>query len=122
MLLMKSGGSRRRVHVASRRRSFSVVALAGLIGASIFAGVSAQAESVLLAQASETKPKEVPLAPDSQSGTTLSEKLDRSKGVLRPPADVDPGIQIPAPDPTPQTTPVIPPPGTPGGDPNVQPK
>jgi hypothetical protein len=43
-------------------------------------------------------------------------------GVLRPPAGLDPEIQVPAPNPSPNTTPVIPPPGTPGGPPGPQPK
>lgn len=42
-------------------------------------------------------------------------------GVLRPPGNVDPGIQVPTPRPG-ATTPVIPPPGAPGGDRNVQPR
>jgi hypothetical protein len=51
-----------------------------------------------------------------------SERLDRSQGVIRPPAGVDPGMQVPPPDPGSQRTPVIPPPGTPGGDPTIEPK
>lgn len=47
---------------------------------------------------------------------TLSERLDRTDGVIAPPQGIDPGIRAPAPDPNPGTTPVIPPPGTPGGD------
>jgi len=51
---------------------------------------------------------------------SLSDKLDRSEGVLPPPADVDPGLAKPAPDVG--TTRIIPPPGSPGGDPTVRPK
>src|SRR5438132_13774049 len=51
-----------------------------------------------------------------------SEQLDRSGGVIRPPSDVDPGMQVRPPDPGPDSMPVIPPPGTPGGNPNVVPK
>jgi hypothetical protein len=51
-----------------------------------------------------------------------SEQLDRSQGVIRPPGGVDPGMQVPPPDPGSQRTPVIPPPGTPGGDRTVEPK
>ncbi len=51
-----------------------------------------------------------------------SEQLDRSHGVIRPPGGVDPGMQVPPPDPGSQRTPVIPPPGTPGGDRSVEPK
>jgi len=51
-----------------------------------------------------------------------SDRLDQSKGVIKPPQGVDPGMQVPAPGPGSQRTPVIPPPGTPGGDQSVQPK
>jgi hypothetical protein len=50
----------------------------------------------------------------------LSDKLDRSEGVICPPAGVDP--EIAAPPPGGGNTPVIPPPGSPGGDPSVRPK
>jgi hypothetical protein len=53
---------------------------------------------------------------------TLSEQLNKNKGVIEPPPIGDEEIHVPAPDPTPGTTPVIPPPGTPGGDPSVEPK
>jgi len=43
---------------------------------------------------------------------TLSEKLDRQKGVITPPSDIDPGAVRPAPE-IPNATPVIPP-RTPG--------
>jgi hypothetical protein len=66
---------------------------------------------------------QVPVTPDAANpNQPLSEKLDKSGGVLRPPAGIDPGIHAPAPEPDPRTTPVIPPPGTPGGDQNIQPK
>jgi hypothetical protein len=59
---------------------------------------------------------------NTRPGETLSEQLDRSQGVITPPAGIDPKIEAPAPEPNPGTTRVIPPPGSPGGDPNVQPK
>ena len=52
----------------------------------------------------------------------LSDRLDRSKGVIKPPQGVDSGMHVPAPDAGSQRTPVIPPPGTPGGDQSVEPK
>ena len=61
----------------------------------------------------------------SRGAGSLSEQLDRSKGVIVPPAstaNTDPGIVKPAPSTGATSMPVIPPPGTPGGDPNVQPK
>lgn len=68
--------------------------------------------------------EDVPAQPPGAG--SLSDQLNRSKGVITPPAAVsnaDPGIVKPPPDTgTTTTMPVIPPPGTPGGDPNVQPK
>ena len=56
----------------------------------------------------------------SQPSQSLSDKLAESKGIICPPAGIDPEMQ--------KTLPaggelkVIPPPGSPGGSPNVQPK
>jgi hypothetical protein len=62
--------------------------------------------------------------PQDQPGNagTLSDKLDKSDGVIKPPSDVDPGMAKQAPVPNPNSTPVIPPPGTPGGNQDVKPK
>jgi hypothetical protein len=51
---------------------------------------------------------------------TLSEKLERSDGIICPPLGVDPEIAVVPPGGG--KTPVIPPPGSPGGDPTVRPK
>jgi hypothetical protein len=56
------------------------------------------------------------------AGETLSEKLERSEGVIRPPAGIAPDMNTRAPVPNPGTTRVIPPPGSPGGSQQVQPK
>jgi hypothetical protein len=56
----------------------------------------------------------------SQPSQSLSDKLADSKGVICPPADVDPEMQK-AP-PAGGALKVIPPPGSPGGNPDVQPK
>ncbi|KFG67475.1 hypothetical protein [Microvirga sp. BSC39] len=45
------------------------------------------------------------------STNTLSEKLERTDGVIRPPETATPDITVPAPVPNPGTTPVIRPPG-----------
>ena len=53
-------------------------------------------------------------------GRDLSDKLSDLKGVICPPAGVDPDIRV-----QPRQggdIKVIPPPGSPGGDPNVEPK
>jgi hypothetical protein len=51
----------------------------------------------------------------------LSDRLDRSSGVIRPPGNVDPAIHV-APPATGDKMPVVPAPGSPGGDPSVKPK
>jgi hypothetical protein len=57
-----------------------------------------------------------------RSDAPLSDKLDRTDGVIRPPANIAPDMAVRPPVPHPGTTPVIPAPGTPGGDPTVDPK
>jgi hypothetical protein len=61
-----------------------------------------------------------PRSNETTGNRPLSEQLSESKGVICPPAGVDPGIAVPPVGGG--RTPVIPPPGTPGGDPNLQPK
>ena len=66
----------------------------------------------------------IPEDPATSGSSTepLSEKLDRSGGVIHPPSDVDPGIRQAPPAIGSQSTPVIPPPGSPGGKRGVNPK
>ena len=59
---------------------------------------------------------------ETGSTNTLSEKLEQSDGVIRPPATATPDITVPAPVPNPGTTPVIRPPGSPGGNQQFDPK
>jgi hypothetical protein len=61
-----------------------------------------------------------PTPGETTGSATLSEQLARSKGVICPPAGVDPGIA--APPLGGGVTPVIPPPDTPGGDPGLIPR
>ncbi len=113
---------------------FSTI-LAGCLGTAAFA----QNPGVLNQQAPNMPaPSQVPaekVKPDSNlSGTngngpaetgstnTLSEKLEQTDGVIRPPANASPDITVPAPVPDPGTTPVIRPPGSPGGNQQVDPK
>ena len=56
---------------------------------------------------------------NGRNGTSPSEKLSQSKGVIHPPPTHDPSVATP---PGNSAGKVIPPPGTPGGDQNVQPK
>ena len=57
---------------------------------------------------------------ETTGSATLSDQRSQSKGVICPPAGIDPGISVPPIGGG--RTPVIPPPGTPGGDPGIQPK
>jgi hypothetical protein len=56
-----------------------------------------------------------------QRNQNLSERLNRSGGVIRPPDSVDPEMRV-APPPTGDKMPVVPAPGSPGGDPTIKPK
>ncbi|HYU13009.1 MAG TPA: hypothetical protein VEK82_10570 [Stellaceae bacterium] len=66
----------------------------------------------------------IPEDPATSGSSTepLSEKLDRSGGVIHPPSGVDPGIRQTPPAIGSHSTPVIPPPGSPGGKRGVNPK
>ena len=55
-------------------------------------------------------------------GESLSDKLGRTEGVIKPPDNVDREMSVPAPVPDPGTMPVIPPPGSPGNPSPVRPK
>lgn len=92
---------------------------------------SAQNPEVLQQQAPNMPPpaqvpaeKVEPSDPPStgSTGNTLSDRLERSDGVIRPPETATPDITVPAPVPNPGTTPVIPAPGSPGGNQQVDPK
>jgi hypothetical protein len=61
-----------------------------------------------------------PRSNETTGSKPLSDQLAQSKGVICPPAGVDPGIAVPPVGGG--RTPVIPPPGSPGGDPYIQPK
>jgi len=67
-----------------------------------------------------------PNEPDSTgslgSRENLSDRLNRSEGVIKPPAGLDSEMDVPAPVPNPGTTLVLPPPGSPGGDQRFRPK
>ncbi len=61
-----------------------------------------------------------PALPETRPGESLSDRLDRQDGVLRPPSTGTPENVITPKDPG--RIRVIPPPGSPQGDPEVQPK
>ena len=63
----------------------------------------------------QTIPEKTPSSPAKPDANgTLTEKLDKSDGVIKPPTGIDPGMTKPAP-PTAGTMPVIKPPGETGG-------
>jgi hypothetical protein len=60
------------------------------------------------------------VAPPLENSATEN-KMQRENGVIKPPANIDPGMAEKPPD-TRGRMPVIPPPGSPGGDPSLHPK
>ena len=105
------------------RRMTAVIMLGGMLAMPAFAQMQPRDPNM-------PDPRNVPaekMAPDlgstgsTGSGETLSERLSRSDGVIKPPTTAAPDMRVPAPVPNPGTTPVIPPPGTSPSDP-VQPK
>jgi hypothetical protein len=56
------------------------------------------------------------------SGSSMSDRLSKSEGVIRPNQEVDPAMKQETPPTGPNSMPVIPPPGTPGGNQSVKPK
>lgn len=99
--------------------------------AAVIMTASAPASNAQAPNQGTTAPPAQPSPPHSSDDTSdtkssdvpLSKKLDESKGVLKPPQGVDPGIHQPAPAHTGgDKMPVIVPPGEPGGDQSVQPK
>lgn len=70
---------------------------------------------------SQSAPQTLVPAPAPPTRTPDTPGGAASHGVIRPPAQVDPGITHPPP-PVRGVMPVIPPPGTPGGNPRVKPE
>jgi hypothetical protein len=103
------------------RNAAALVVSAGLATAALAQGtpVQPQPRDPNMPSTQNTVPEKID---PNATGSTLSDKLERTEGVIKPPAGVDPGITTPAPVPNPGTTPVIPPPGSPGGNPTVHPK
>ena len=114
-----------------------VLVLTTILAAGLSSAALAQNPGVLNQQAPNMPaPNQMPaekVEPDSnlsgptgpsETGSTnnLSDKLEQSDGVIRPPANASPDITVPAPLPDPGTTPVIRPPGSSGGNQQVVPK
>jgi hypothetical protein len=58
----------------------------------------------------------------ARRGENLSQWLERTEGVIRPPSDLNPDSRVKPPVAEPGTTRVIPPPGERGGNQRLQPK
>jgi hypothetical protein len=67
-------------------------------------------------------PEAVEPGASGSSTEPLGDRLERSRGVLRPPGGIDPGLVQPPPPTGTRSTPVIPPPGTRGDENEVKPK
>ena len=96
--------------------------LIALVFATLSFAAQAQTAPPQRAPQADCPPGAGPNAPavGRDSNKTLSDQLADSKGVICPPAGVDPQMQQ-----KPReggTIKVIPPPGSPGGNPSVQPK
>jgi hypothetical protein len=100
-----------------------------ILAGCLWVGICLAAACLGAALAAEQGPNAAPgqNAPgqfDSQARNrdqNLSDRLDRSGGVIHPPGNVDPDIRVPPPA-TGDKMPVVPVPGSPGGDPSVKPK
>lgn len=110
-------------------RMQNIAALAAAVATLTIAATHAQQQGPIVppALSQPSNPRDCP--PGVRNGPSsnetgasrpLSDQLSESKGVICPPAGVDPGISVPPI--AGGRTPVIPPPGTPGGDPSIQPK
>jgi hypothetical protein len=72
--------------------------------------------------AEKVEPHDPSTTGSTGSTGTLSDKLNKSDGVIRPPDVGASGRTVKPPVPDPGTMPVIPPPGSPGGNQQVEPK
>ena len=105
-------------------RMLSVIAAAGAVFATVTVGFAQSQAPIPPArvplEAPECQRGALPTPGETTGGVSLSDQLSQSKGIICPPAGIDPGIA--APPLGGGRTPVIPPPGTPGGDPSIVPK
>jgi hypothetical protein len=98
------------------RKAFAISLIMGLVCAG-----PALSQTAPAAPACPPDVKGDPPTVGGPSAPNLSDRLADSRGVICPPAGVDPGIQAKPPEEGGKLK-VIPPPGSPGGDQSVQPK
>jgi hypothetical protein len=108
----------------SLTRSMLYAAIAVLIAGATPATAAPVSSSNATPTTEKPSQGKIPEEPATSGSSTapLSEKLDRSGGVIHPPSGVDPGIKQDPPAIGSHSTPVIPPPGSPGGKSGVNPK
>jgi hypothetical protein len=101
----------------------AIVLAGGVAGTMTLARAQGQPQTSETLKSESTGPQD-PRSTGSvgRSNAPLSDKLNRTDGVIRPPANIAPDMTVRPPVPNPGTTPVIPPPGTPGGDQSIEPK
>src|SRR5215213_9885600 len=101
----------------------AIVMAGGVAGTMPLAWAQGQPQTSETLKSESTGPQD-PRSTGSVGRSTapLSDKLDRTDGVIRPPADIAPEMSVRPPVPNPGTTRVIPPPGSPGGDQTIEPK
>ena len=108
------------------RHSILFATLAALLGSSaVSTAVAVTPTSPNKDQsAGPTAPQTVPEDPATSGGSTepLSDKLDRSGGVIHPPGGVDPEMTQAPPRVGSKSMPVIPPPGSSGSKRGINPK
>ena len=118
--------------MSRRRQHVMLLAISGFCLS--MAATTASAQPAPPAPAPETVPEateppgdKAPAVPAPDAGgdnppSSLTEKLDKSDGVLKPPTGVDPEIREPIPEDFNSDMPVIPPPGEAQGNQTVPPK
>lgn len=103
----------------------AAVLLTGLAGAALAQVPAAPTNPVQPQSRDPSVPGPQNTVPEKMDSTrpteTLSDRLERSDGVIKPP-DVGSGMTVRPPVPDPGTTPVIPPPGSPGGNSRLDPR
>jgi hypothetical protein len=98
-----------------------------VLAVAISAATTAAAQDRQAPAEKDQRPPTLAPLPPSQgegSGSSLSDRLSKSGGVIQPPASADSEMKvIPPPDAGSSNMPVVPPPGTPGSTaPDVKPK
>ena len=104
-------------------RSSRLASLIGIAVAFTWAACPVAAPARTLLPPEKPSHQSVPEAEGSGgSGEPLSNKLDRSGGVIKPPAGIDSGLAKSPPSVGSERMPVITPPGAPGGKSGANPK